>query len=407
MRAILLIAWTAACLTGCSERAQVAVDEQAAESAGVEGPNGGRLLVAEDFSIELAIFEAGVPPEYHAWAALAREPVDPREVSLVVELGRLGGGNDRIQFAPADGYLRGDRTVTEPHSFDVRVTARHAGVSYDWEYESYEGRTTIPADIATAAGIATATAGPGTIEDTLTLYGAIAPDLTRARQVQARFPGVIRSVSKVIGDSVRAGDALAVIESNESLQSYTLTAPIAGVVTARTADPGEQAGADALFEIADFSVVWGELDVFPRDRPRVRVGQSALVRGAGGVSAPAAIQYLAPTGDRTSQSVTARIVLDNAAGVWTPGQFVEADVTLGAAAVDLAVPLAALQTFRDFDVVFARVGDTYEVRMVQLGRRDAERVEILSGLAPGTQFVVGNSYLVKADIEKSGASHDH
>ena len=71
------------------------------------------------------------------------------------------------------------------------------------------------------------------------------------------------------------------------------------------------------------------------------------------------------------------------------------------------MPLSALQTFRDWDVVFIRVGDTYEVRPVGLGKRDATQVEILSGLKAGDAVVVEQSYLVKADIEKSGASHDH
>ena len=404
---IVLVVCIAALLTGCGEPAQLAGDGRAAEPEMPEGPNGGRLLVDGDFSVELAIFESGVPPEYHAWVARAGEPIELREVELAVTLGRLGGITERIDFVPAGAYLRGNRTVTEPHSFDVHVTAGHAGTVYEWEYASYEGRTVIPADVAAAAGIQTATAGPGTIEDNVTLYGVIAPDRTRVREVQARFPGAIRSVSRVIGDSVDAGDALAVIESNESLQTYTLTAPIAGVITARTADPGEQAHTEPLFEIADFSTVWAEIDVFPRERARVRVGQNATVAGPDGARVSGTVDYVAPIGDRASQSVTARVVLDNAAGLWTPGQFVEAELTVATTQVELAVPLAALQTFRDFDVVFARVGDTYEVRMLDLGRRDTERAEVLAGLAPGTQYVVANSYLVKADIEKSGASHDH
>jgi cobalt-zinc-cadmium efflux system membrane fusion protein len=100
-------------------------------------------------------------------------------------------------------------------------------------------------------------------------------------------------------------------------------------------------------------------------------------------------------------------VLDNTEARWTPGQFVEGRVTIGAAPVELAVPLSALQRFRDFDVVFAQVGETYEVRMLELGRRDSSFVEVRSGLAPGTVYVSENSYLIKADIEKSGASHDH
>ena len=75
--------------------------------------------------------------------------------------------------------------------------------------------------------------------------------------------------------------------------------------------------------------------------------------------------------------------------------------------VPLAVKRKALQGFRDFTVVYAKVGDQYEVRMLELGREAGEWVEVLGGLQPGTEYVTENSYLIKADIEKSGASHDH
>ena len=71
------------------------------------------------------------------------------------------------------------------------------------------------------------------------------------------------------------------------------------------------------------------------------------------------------------------------------------------------VPLAALQRFRDWDVVFVRFGDDYEIRPLELGRRDGVNVEVLGGLKAGDPVVVEQSYIVKADIEKSGASHDH
>ena len=59
------------------------------------------------------------------------------------------------------------------------------------------------------------------------------------------------------------------------------------------------------------------------------------------------------------------------------------------------------------EVVFVRVGDTYQAQPVEVGQRDGQRVEILSGLRKGEQVVVEESYLIKADIEKSGASHAH
>ena len=395
-------------LAACNPSASV-TDELADESAkeGARGPHGGRLLADGDFGLELAIFEAGVPPEFHAWATSRGEPLPPAAVQLTVELERLGGAVDRIAFVPQNDFLRGTATVEEPHSFDVSIVARHAGEEHRFDYESYEGRTTIASDVAAAAGIGTGIARPGTIRDELVLYGAIAPDATRVRAVHARFPGVIRSVARNVGDTVRTGDALATVESNESLQTFAVTAPIAGTVTARHAAAGEPTDDEPLFEIADFSYVWAELDVFSRDRSRLRTGLAVTVTSEDGPTAEGAIDYLAPVGNRASQSVTARVVLDNADGRWTPGQFVEGRVTIGAAPVALAVPLAALQRFREFDVVFAQVGETYEVRMITLGRRDAQLVEVLEGLAPGTSYVTENSYLIKADVEKAGASHDH
>ncbi|HET7687176.1 MAG TPA: efflux RND transporter periplasmic adaptor subunit [Candidatus Macondimonas sp.] len=398
-------------LAGCgNERAPDEASRSPEESLGdgaIKGAHGGRLLEGAAFSVELAIFEAGVPPEYRAWITADGAAVDPAQVELAVELGRLGGRVDRIGFAPQGDFLRGDRTVEEPHSFDVTVTATYAGQTQTWTYASYEGRTTIDPAMAKQAGITTATAGPGVITESIRVHGVIAPDANRIRAVKARFPGVVRSLSRQVGDTVRAGEVLATVESNDSLQTYTVTAPIGGVVTQRHFGAGEQTNGEALFEIADFSRVWAEFSVFPRDRQRLREGQPVTVMSEGGATAQGTISYFSPLANRAAQSVTARVVLNNGDGMWTPGQYVEGRVTVAETPVALAVPQSALQQFRDFTVVFAQVGDTYEVRMLELGRRDAEQVEVLAGLAPGTRYVIHNSYLIKADIEKSGASHDH
>jgi cobalt-zinc-cadmium efflux system membrane fusion protein len=75
--------------------------------------------------------------------------------------------------------------------------------------------------------------------------------------------------------------------------------------------------------------------------------------------------------------------------------------------VPLAVAAGALQRHDGQDVVFAVEGDAYVVRPVVTGATGDGIVEIRSGLAPGARYVSGNSYVIKADLEKSGASHDH
>jgi membrane fusion protein, heavy metal efflux system len=93
-----------------------------------------------------------------------------------------------------------------------------------------------------AAGIRLETAGPAQIREALPLYGVVAPNAEHVREVSARFPGVIRSVERKLGDAVRQGDVLANVESNESLQVYAVRSPIAGVISSRNANAGEQAG---------------------------------------------------------------------------------------------------------------------------------------------------------------------
>lgn len=390
----------------------LAHEEQVAGATEFErGPHNGRLLREGDFAVEISIFETGAEPELRVYATAAGKPVSPADVQLNVELHRFAGVVDRLQFAPHENYLVSTTSVYEPHSFDVVVLARYQGKFHRWTYASYEGRTTIDAGAAREAGIRVAAAGPGTIEERIALYGAIQPDATRVRAVAARFPGAIRSIDVAIGERVRAGQRLAQVESNESLQTYAVTAPIAGIITQRRGNPGETTDNTPLFEIADYSQVWAVLNVFPRDRGHIKVGQSITVQTADGqVRGQGVVAALSTVGS-TPASITARVVLDNSKGEWAPGQFVDAQAVAAQFDAPVVVPMVALQRFtvggRDGDAVFLNDGDNYQAQPVRLGRRDGERVEIVAGIEAGMPVVIANSYLVKADIEKSGASHDH
>jgi len=378
-----------------------------AASEAARGPHGGRLLASGDFELELAIFDRGVPPELRAWVRQEGQPVAPADVSLEVKLARLGGQVDEISFAPEGDYLRGDTVVHEPHSFEVSIEADHAGERHAWHYESFEGRTRIDPEVAESLGIETAVAGPALLEDTVTVYGRIRANPERVREVRARFDGVVRSVHADVGSAVAKGDRLLTVESNESLETYAIHAPIGGVVTQRDANPGEQTSGRLLLTITDPSSVWADLAVFPGDRGRVRAGSPvSIVSAAGGGPVTGEISTVEVLA-REDQSITARAVLPNPAGRLVPGTFVTAEITVGEHEVPLAVRREGLQTFRDFTVVYAQVGDQYEVRMLELGREAGEYVEVLSGIEPGTRYVAANSYIIKTDIEKSGASHDH
>ena len=119
------------------------------------------------------------------------------------------------------------------------------------------------------------------------------------------------------------------------------------------------------------------------------------------------IETILPGTDPMSQTLIAHVDLAYMGGVWRPGLGVQGMVQVGQGEVPLAVQTKAIMPFRDFQVVYAKVGNTYEVRMLELGRRTDEWTEVLGGLAPGTEYVVDGAFLIRADIDKSGASHDH
>lgn len=403
--AVLLLPVSACGTRGGTEGAGAGT--QAAEEF-ERGPHRGRMLRDGDFAVELTIFEDGVPPEFHVYAFDGDQPLPPDEVRLTVELGRLGGRTDRFAFTPEADFLKGDGVVKEPHSFDVKVSAVRDGKTSNWTYASYEGRVQIEASAAEAALIVAEVAGPAAIRERLVLTGTIQANPARMARVRARFPGVIREVRKALGKTVAAGDLLATVQSNESLETYRVTSPVGGVVLLRSAVAGEATGEEPMFVVGDLSKLWAELDVFGRDLASIKPGQPVRIASLDEQrAAESVIAAISPVTSHASQSVRARVVLDNAQELWRPGQFVHGEVTVAETTAPLAVKNSALQRFRDFTVVFAQVGDTYEVRMLELGKTDGKWTEVLGGLEPGERYVTGNSFLIKADIDKSGASHDH
>jgi cobalt-zinc-cadmium efflux system membrane fusion protein len=380
----------------------------AAQSSGEyeRGPHRGRLLRDGDFALEVTIFETNVPPQFRLYAYRGDTPLKASEVTPTITLKRLDGENNVFTFTPEGDHLTGNGTVTEPHSFDVEVTATHAGKTHRWTYASYEGRTTIPAQAAKEAGVVVEPAGPATIRDTVQLMGSVAVDEGRRAQVKARFPGIVRAVHVQQGDRVRRGQTLVTVEGNDSMRTYPVTAPLDGVVLQRQTNVGDVADGNVLIELADLSGVWVELRAIGPDAEKIAVGQTVNIASAtGGPQAEGVIRTLLPLA--SGQSIVARTHLPNPEGRWRPGMAVTADVTVASREVPLAVKESGLQRFRDFTVVFAQVGETYEVRMLELGARDGEFAEVLGGLKPGTPYVSEQSFLIKADVEKSGASHDH
>jgi cobalt-zinc-cadmium efflux system membrane fusion protein len=340
----------------------------------------------------------------------------------------LGTGSYTITNAEglSDAYASGDHNGHDDHDEDEHENHDEGGDDHGHEDEHdehgeeedehghgqhdehEEGVTEIDAAAAKASGIVTAVARSAEINEVLTLTGRVMLNRNTTAEVRARFQGVVTNVNVNWGDKVKKGQPLVTIEANESLKNYTITSPMDGVILARNTNTGNVTGDEPLFTIADLSEVWAEFHVFPSDLKEVKEGQKIRVHTLGDQEAETAtLTSIFPTADPLSQTVVVIVPLENRDGKWRPGMTLEGDVYISKKEVGVAVEKSAIQRMGDETVVFVKEGDAYEKRAVELGVSDGEYTEVISGLSFGELYVSLGSFIVKADIGKAAAKHDH
>ena len=274
---------------------------------------------------------------------------------------------------------------------------------------SAKGRVELTAAQLKNSGIVIEEAGAAKIRTKLRLFGKINQNEERVAHVMPRYAGLVKRVGKRLGEPVKKDDVLAIIQSNESLQDYEIKAEIAGTVVQKDIVLGESVGADkTIFVVVDLNTVWVDLNVYRQDFAKLKIGEKALVEVAGVPDKiEGAISYISPFGAESTQTMLARAEVPNKDGMLRPGLFVSADVILAEEDVDVAVKESAIQTVEETEVVFIQEGDSFEARAIKLGKRDGEWVEILSGILPGEKYAAKNSFILKAQIGKGEASHEH
>jgi len=452
-----------------------------------KGLHGGKLFQKDGFAVEITIYEEGIPPEFRVFIQDQGKPVNLNAVELSVELKRLQK-TDLIRFSKHDDYLVGDQEVSEPHSFLVKIMANYQGKKYEWQYDSFEGRTEIKTEMAKRAGVVIEKAGPIFLKNTLEFSGEIVLNTDRIAHVVPKLPGIVNFIGKNMGEYVQTGELLAVISSRDlaeakreyleavhhhelvksvyqreeslwqkkltseedyleskhsleeaiinnnasrqklsafgltdqeidlvissagkNLARYEIRSPLSGVIIEKDLSLGESVKDDAnVFVIADLSTVWASVNIPARDLASVLPGQNLTIHSeelAG--ETVGKIIFISPLVGEKNRMAKAYVLLNNSRKIWRPGIFIKGKMNSNGIKVPVAVREEALQTFRDWDVVFLNQGNIYQAQPVTLGRKSAGWVEIQSGLEAGMNYVAKNSYVIKADIEKSGASHDH
>lgn len=295
------------------------------------------------------------------------------------------------------------------HHDDHGSHGDHAGHAEHGDEHGAADRVKLTPAQLQQSGIVIEEAGAAPIRTALKLFGKIGPNEDRLAHVLPRYPGIVKKVNKRVGEKTAKGETLAIIESSESLQPYEVRSEIDGTIVEKDVTIGEVVPQDKrIFVIVDLSTVWVNLNVYRQDFTKMRLGQKIILDpGIGLPPIESQIAYISPFGADSTQTMLARAEMPNPDGLLRPGLFIEGHAVLEEVEVDVAVKDSALQTMEGKTVVFVQEGDGFEAHPVTTGRQGGGWVEITQGLLPGDRYVAANSFILKADIGKAGAAHEH
>ncbi len=177
----------------------------------------------------------------------------------------------------------------------------------------------------------------------------------------------------------------------------TVRAPIGGQVVEQDVAVGQliQPGSTQCFVISDMSTVWVLVNVYQKDLPYVRAGDTVDIQTD---SYPdtfhGRISYVAATLDPTTRTLQARIETPNPGGKLKNAMYVTATVDAGKIQNAIALPDAAV--LRDTEnqpfVYVEQNGNQFGRRSVTLGESIKGQTSITSGLKAGDR-VIGDGSL--------------
>lgn len=197
-------------------------------------------------------------------------------------------------------------------------------------------------------------------------------------------------------------------EKDTDYSRYEIKAPFAGAVIEKHITLGEVVSPDtSCFVLADLSNVWIDVTVYPQDVAHIAIGRPIEVTAAGLRAQRGEVTYVSPKIEEGTRTGMARVVLPNPDHRWRPGMFVRADLVVSDEDAAIVVPNAAIQTIENQTVVFVEEHDEFKRRPVLVGRNAGSRSEIVKGLDAGERYAASGTFILKAELGKAEAEHEH
>ncbi len=200
-------------------------------------------------------------------------------------------------------------------------------------------------------------------------------------------------LEQVAGAQAQVDNARAQLQSAQAQLSFSeVTSPIAGVIADRPVYPGDMASPGSpLFIVMDISRVVARVNVSQNDAPMVRVGQDAEITITGSDAKMAGkVTVVSPATDPNTTTVQVWVEADNRNEQFKPGVSVRAQIVAQIVKAVPVVPASAILPGEEGGtaVLVVSSDSVAHLRLVRLGIREGNKVQILSGANPGEDVVV-------------------
>ena len=382
----------------------------------------------------------------------------------------LGGGAAVAIIAALGGFGIARWTANDP----AATEAASGNAAAPAEEEKAPDTVAMTPQAIQHAGIATETINPGGLGAEIVAQATVSASPQGEAIVTARAGGAVTRLLKRLGDPVRAGETLAVVESRDAAQfaadrtaaaakstlaqkalareqylfrqkvsarveleqaeaeaqsaaaearrasvaagaarvtsdgrGVLVSSPISGRVTSENVSLGAFVQPETeLMRVADASKIQIEAAVGPTDAQRLSPGDRAIIELPDGRTVEGRVRAVTPGLANDTRSATA--VLD-VSGSLQPGLAVRVRLLPsrgGTSSNAIVVPEDAVQTLEGRDIVFVRTAQGFKAQSITIGQRSNGRVEILKGLAAGSQVATKNAFLLKAELGKGAGEEE-
>jgi Cu(I)/Ag(I) efflux system membrane fusion protein len=196
-------------------------------------------------------------------------------------------------------------------------------------------------------------------------------------------------------------------EPNTRLPIYT---PLSGIVIDKIVQVGQYVNVgDTLFNIADLSTVWVEVEVYENEFPNIKIGQMVdlLSQSYPGKTFRGRVAFIYPFLDPKTRTVKVRVEIPNPGLRLKPDMFVNAKVKVPLGS-SIVVPVSAVMDTGQRQVVWVEMKPgMFEPRDVKVGVRSGDNVQILSGLNAGEKVASSGGYLIDSEAQLKGSGGGH